>query len=336
MTEQDIRITAVIPAYNAEQTIRRSLDSVAAQTEAVDEIIVVDDGSTDTTGRIIQSEYPQVRYIRQANAGPSTARNRGIQEASCEWIAFLDADDEWLPEKTSRQKEVLGQHPELVWIAGNYLRRSHDQRELPNQSRDTLLKQMESDCLFASYAHAYLAKSVGTMNFLVRREVLMEAGMFMEGWKSSEDHDIWFRVSYRHEPLGFVPEPISRYYMDRPDSLASRRPGWEFTQQFVNRHLEFSAQFHKLHEFEPCARRIVVDWIRGALFDNRIILIRSFVKPFTRMLSWRWRLFLGLALIWPDCTMKALRIVSLIIRKLNLRRRVIRTWDYGANGIKES
>src|ERR1051326_9104660 len=92
-------ITAIIAVYNGAELIQRSIDSVLAQTRPADELIVVDDGSTDRTGEIVQSYGSRVRYIRQNNSGVSTARNRAAKEAKSEWIAFLDHDDEWLPQK---------------------------------------------------------------------------------------------------------------------------------------------------------------------------------------------------------------------------------------------
>ncbi len=112
-----MKISAVIPAYNAEDTIARALRSVVNQTHPVDEIIVVDDGSTDRTAEIVQEQFPQVICIRQENAGVSATRNRGAEAASGEWIAFLDSDDEWLPEKIERQKAVIEGHPAIGGVA---------------------------------------------------------------------------------------------------------------------------------------------------------------------------------------------------------------------------
>lgn len=102
-------VAAVIPTYNSAHLIRRALDSVVAQTRPVDEIIVVDDGSTDNTEEVVKA-YAGVRYIRQENSGAAIARNNGIFAAQSEWIAFLDADDEWLPDKILRLTEAAGDY----------------------------------------------------------------------------------------------------------------------------------------------------------------------------------------------------------------------------------
>ncbi len=105
-------VSAVIPAYNAAETIERALDSVYAQTYPnIIEVIVVDDGSTDATAQIVRDKFPEVVLMRQENAGASAARNRGVERASGEYVAFLDADDEWLPEKTQIQLAHAADHP---------------------------------------------------------------------------------------------------------------------------------------------------------------------------------------------------------------------------------
>ena len=115
-------VSVIIPAHNASEYIGRAIESVLAQTRKPDEIIVVDDGSTDDTARIIADYGSKVIYIQQENAGPSVARNTGIEAATSEWIAFLDADDEWIPEKLELQTELLGRNTNLVWTTANFIR----------------------------------------------------------------------------------------------------------------------------------------------------------------------------------------------------------------------
>ncbi|MGQ9732854.1 MAG: glycosyltransferase family 2 protein [Candidatus Zipacnadales bacterium] len=102
------KVSVVIPAYNAAATIERELNSVYAQTYPnIIEVIVVDDGSTDNTAQIVRRRYPSAVLVQQPNVGEAGARNRGIREANGEYIAFLDADDEWLEKRVKRQMEVL-------------------------------------------------------------------------------------------------------------------------------------------------------------------------------------------------------------------------------------
>lgn len=103
-----MKVTALIPTYNRRRQVLSAIDSVLAQTAPVDEIIVVDDGSTDGTAEAVCSRHgSDVRVFRQGNAGVSAARNRGLREARGKWVAFLDSDDVWLPTKIERQFEAL-------------------------------------------------------------------------------------------------------------------------------------------------------------------------------------------------------------------------------------
>ena len=115
MAEVGPTVSVVIPGYNAAVTIERALDSVYAQTyDNIIEIIVVDDGSTDVTADLVRDRHPAVTLIQQENGGVSVARNTGVAASSGELIAFLDADDEWLPEKTEKHVAVMQTHPGLA------------------------------------------------------------------------------------------------------------------------------------------------------------------------------------------------------------------------------
>ena len=106
-------IAVVIPVYRVTDYLEEAIASATHQDYARKEVIVVDDGSVDDTHGIITRDFPEVRCIRQSNGGASSARNRGVQEARGEWIAFLDADDAWHPDKLRAQLALMQRHPEL-------------------------------------------------------------------------------------------------------------------------------------------------------------------------------------------------------------------------------
>src|ERR1700758_715870 len=112
----DPRVSVVIPVYNNETYIAAALKSVLSQTRPADEIIVVDDGSTDGTAKVLQSFCNDIRYLYQQNRGEPSARNRGIREAKYEYIAFLDGDDLWRPNKLELQMKYLQQHPSCALV----------------------------------------------------------------------------------------------------------------------------------------------------------------------------------------------------------------------------
>jgi glycosyltransferase involved in cell wall biosynthesis len=128
-------VTVVIPAFNAERYITQAIDSVLHQTCGTFEVIVVDDGSKDQTRSVVERYGALVRYEFQANAGPSTARNRGIDLASGEFVAFLDADDLWHPEKCAVQMARFNEHPELVGCAAHVSNFSSEDSETPSAGR---------------------------------------------------------------------------------------------------------------------------------------------------------------------------------------------------------
>ena len=111
------KLSVIIPTHNRVGLLPRALASIHAQTSPPAEVIVVDDGSTDGTERLMQSEFPGVWYLRQENRGVAAARNHGIREARGEWLAFLDSDDEWLPQKLERQLDALAKNPELLVLS---------------------------------------------------------------------------------------------------------------------------------------------------------------------------------------------------------------------------
>lgn len=106
-------ISVVIPVFNGAAYVAQAIDSVLDQTVPPTEVVVVDDGSSDSTAEVVQRYQPRVLYRRQANQGPGAARNLGIRESKGEFLAFLDSDDLWLPEKLRLQKAALDEDPEL-------------------------------------------------------------------------------------------------------------------------------------------------------------------------------------------------------------------------------
>ncbi|MBV1922382.1 MAG: glycosyltransferase family 2 protein, partial [Pseudomonadales bacterium] len=118
-----MKISAIVPTYNNANFIEDAINSILVQSHSVDEIIIVDDGSTDNTAAVIDAitkkTTHKIIYIQQDNQGPSSARNRGIEAASGDWLAFLDADDLWTPEKITLQLEALEREPQLKLIAAD-------------------------------------------------------------------------------------------------------------------------------------------------------------------------------------------------------------------------
>lgn len=175
-----MKISVVIPAYNAARFMPRCLKSVFAQTLKPVEVIVVDDGSTDNTAAL--AAELGARVISRRNSGPSAAKNAGIQNASSEWIALLDADDMWTPDKLVRQAACV--RPETVLVYTGV--RSFDD----NGVREG---QLAIDANSASKMLRY-ANPIPNSSVLVSREAVTQAGGFREDIHHGEDWEMWFRL----------------------------------------------------------------------------------------------------------------------------------------------
>jgi len=213
-------ITVVIPAYNAAGTIRRALDSLRAQTCQDLEVIVVDDGSEDETPQIIGSEYPEVRCIRQENAGPCVARNRGAAEGVAQLVAFLDADDEWAAEKAEHQLAVLRERPDVDCCGTNGWVLVGPRRYLFNSPRRPPIIEFELADLIWGY-HPVLA------SLMLRREVFVAIGGYDASMAHLEDQEMIYRLAGTGHTIVELNEPLYVIYRiaDSRGSKSSVRRG---------------------------------------------------------------------------------------------------------------
>jgi glycosyltransferase involved in cell wall biosynthesis len=197
----------VIPAYNAADTIEEALRSVLAQTYAVSEIIVVDDGSTDATTEIVQQFAPEVRLIKHHHGGPSSSRNAGMQEATGNWIAFLDDDDVWHKEKLERQLAVLQSAPYLDLLATNWTR-----GDLPEHLDPA------TDFVQIHYFSILTLNRFQTSTVVARTTSLRESRPFQSELDGVEDWDFWLHFAEEHQ-LAVLEQPLV-IYRDSPDGVS--------------------------------------------------------------------------------------------------------------------
>ena len=205
-----MKLSAIIPAYNSQDYILDAIHSIQNQTHPVDEIIVIDDGSTDHTQQILQNQTSNIKYIKQGNQGPSVARNTGIKAAQGDWIAFLDADDQWTPDKIEKQLIILEKHPELHLISGD-MQEIGIANEIITQSvlakHNQLRPFQNNQSLPIKNALAELVNKnfIPTGTVLVKRSTLIEAGMFNKAIRFGEDLELWAKIASKH-PITCLPE----------------------------------------------------------------------------------------------------------------------------------
>jgi glycosyltransferase involved in cell wall biosynthesis len=214
-----MKVSAIIPVFNRRDYLARAINSALAQTVPVDEIIVVDDGSTDGSAEVASRFGDCIRVVRQANYGVAGARRRGIQEARGEWIAFLDSDDEWLPDRNSELLKAAERVPaDVAWIFGA-LRVVTDKGEGLTLFEEHGLTVTESLRVFDdSLAIQYPYQFPMLQGSLIRREKLLELHCFSEGLRSDDDLLASFQIACRYK-FAAVPMVVGRYF--RTSDLAA-------------------------------------------------------------------------------------------------------------------
>lgn len=218
-----MQISAIIPVYNRPEKVRRAVDSVIAQTYSPEEVLLVDDQSTDSTPEVladISIRYQNsIRVLQHCeNRGVAAARNTGISAASAEWIAFLDSDDEWMPDKLQKQVKFHREHPELkisqcdeIWIRkGKHV----NKRRIHRKKGGQIFKESLKLCLVSPSA------------VLMHSSLFEEIGDFDESFPACEDYDLWLRI-LRKYAIGYLNEPLLTRYGGHEDQLSSRYWGMD-------------------------------------------------------------------------------------------------------------
>lgn len=197
-------VSVVIPAHNAQAYLAETIESVFAQTFPPQEVIVVNDGSTDGTADVVATFADRIRVVTLPGRGAAAARNAGAQVASGAWLAFVDADDTWLPEKLDRQiARVLESGVDIVYSDRFNI---GDRGDLPSIQSD-VQRMYEGDVfldLLLTGNHITLSSA------MLRTDLFRSMGGFSETLKNAEDWDLWIRIADGHR-VAACPEPLVRY-----------------------------------------------------------------------------------------------------------------------------
>lgn len=279
-------VSVVIPAYNSSATIGRALASIAAQTLLPAQVVVVDDGSADDTQHVAMQWQPRLGptrlvVVRQANRGAGAARNAAIGFADQEWLAFLDADDEWLPEKLERSMSQLTTHS-LAFISHGMIVRTQDGREIPFDCARHFHRAANP------FAALMIRGFVATSTVIAQRDFVVAAGGFDESLPAAQDYDLWLKLASSHRFLVFS-DMLTRYHVTS-GSITTNVPRRRYCSLLVlRRHL------HKLN-----------GW--GGM---TVTILRSLVIQYESMMAWRtqgrWR-----AAFWEVLRTPGTIVVSLL------------------------
>ena len=235
-------VSVIIPTLNRCFLLQRAIQSVLNQSYNPNEIIVIDNGSSDDTKKTIQTLYPNIRYLTEDKIGVSAARNKGIINARSEWIAFLDSDDVWKPEKLEKQLILNYEfknkyrfiHTNEIWFRnGVFL----NQMKKHEKSGGNLFNKCLKLCC------------ISPSSSLIKKKIFDEHGFFDEDLKVCEDYDMWLRLTSK-ENVGYVSQPLVVKYGGHSDQLSQKYWGMDrFRIQSIEKNIKnncFSEDQNKL------------------------------------------------------------------------------------------
>lgn len=240
-------VSVVIPTYNRAHLIEEALDSVFAQTFKDYEVILVDDGSTDGTEALVKRRYDgKVKMIRQENQGISGARNTGIANASGKYVAFLDSDDKWLPEKLAQQTAYMEAHPEIGLLSTKLARYDLGDKQ------EVEICPSEFPKSFSELLNG--RNHVPTTTTMIRRECFAKAGVFDRTLPVAEDWDLWLRIS-EHYGMACLDDVLAEHRdhaQKTTQNLAKTYEGyWRFFSKTAERYAD---QIKDLPEYKRRAQ----------------------------------------------------------------------------------
>lgn len=282
-------VSVVIPAYNAAWCVRKAIDSVLAQTFHSFELIVVDDGSTDDTPTVLASYGDAIRVVRQPNCGMGGARNAGIQAATGEFIAFLDSDDWWLPQKLERQVALMRSAPQ-VGFSSCAARVEDPEGRLLN-----LWQCPGWEGAFLVHLFSSGADVPGSCSAVIaRRQLIVEAGGFDESLRGVEDPDLWMRLAAVTD-YACLDEAMA-VVLRRPGSVSRNREAMRGAAiRVLRKNRPLLPVSHRGAYWRQCLANVHADYAKWRYRDgNRLSALSDAVRVLILAPEMRGRLALGL------------------------------------------
>lgn len=185
-----MKVSVIIPSFNRIQFVGTAIKSILNQTYKPLEVILIDDGSNDGTSEMVKTKFPFVKLVYQANSGVSCARNKGIKEAQGDWIAFLDSDDEWLPEKLKKQTYSIHNNPNILFFHSNEIWIKNGLRINQGKKHTKYGGWIFEKCLDIC--------RISPSSVIMHKTIFQNIGLFDENLPICEDYDMWLRVASRY------------------------------------------------------------------------------------------------------------------------------------------
>ena len=318
-------VAVIIPCYNAAPYLARALDSVFAQTYRDYCVYVIDDGSSDDTAAVLRSYDGRIVILNQEHSGQAAARNRGIRLSDSPYVAFLDADDEWLPDKLERQVTMFREAPSNGMIysdcftsgdgrsAGSYFAR------VGTPTGGRVFEQFLRTC------------GVFTPTVIVRRECLLDVGLFDESFQVGEDYNLWLRIAARWE-VGVIPEVlVIRHFT--PGSLSLTTSREQVASNVITVFEKLLGACPNLSPRERHALRVAIGWRHYGYGSYLLAQGESRRSRLQFLKSWRygvhnWRPIAGLGLgFLPHHTSLVLRNLYKTVKSSRAQRMPIINHD---------
>jgi glycosyltransferase involved in cell wall biosynthesis len=285
-----MKISVIIPAYNAENYIERTLNSIINQSFQAYEIIVIDDGSTDNTYKIVKEKFPSIKLFWQKNQGPSAARNYGIRIAAGDWITFLDADDEYMPDLLENYFKILNQKKDIVWCCAPYIIKTKGYELIISYKGNQLKNNIIDNILLAytDFNYKIIAELISTCSVIIKKEIFNEIGYFNTNFKLGEDIDLWFRISMKYPKIGYLDNISFVYNRINNNSLTKRSQNSNDLLEIIKR-INYSWNYTKDIEIKEkidqlkyilniWVWRILKSLIKNRLFNYYIFINSDVIK----------------------------------------------------------
>ncbi len=270
--KKEFKVSVVIPTYNRVSYLGRAITSVLKQSYPVNEIIVIDNGSTDQTLSFIKKNFTRIRVITEKKRGVSFARNLGIKNCKYNWIAFLDSDDEWITDKIEKQFVLLKErnfkyqfiHTNEIWIKNGMLK---------NQKKKHLKKggYIFEDCLDIC--------KISPSSVLIKKELFDKYGLFDNKFKVCEDYELWLRITSKIK-IGYLDKPLIKKYGGHKGQLSEKYWGIDryrikaLEKILINNNLKMQ---QKLKVLEYLLKKINIILL-GAINRNNKRIFNMYIK----------------------------------------------------------